>query len=378
VTETRPAAPTAAELTARFDAPAPLSVGVEEEVMLLDPRSLDLAPRAQAVLARLRGDPRYKRELPASQLEITGPPAASIDELAAALRESRAALAAAGDGLVRLAAAGVHPSAAVHGDLHGGGRLDRLAAEYGPVARLQLVCGLHVHVRLTGADRTLAVYNALRAYLPELAALAANAPIYAGRLTGLASVRPTIAATLPRQGIPPALASWGDYADELGWGLAAGRLGAVGEWWWELRPHPVLGTLEIRVADAQTTAGEAATVAAATAALAVWLGRRHDAGDLPPAPPEWRIRENRWSAARHGLDGTLADLETGRRQPTADRLHAVLEEIAPAFDADRHRQAAHALAERNGAIRQAEVAAAEGVDGLVRWLADRFLAAGSV
>ena len=96
-----------------------------------------------------------------------------------------------------------------------------------------------------GHARTLAVYNALRSHLPELAALAANAPYYAGRDTGLASVRPKICDLLPRQGVPPAIPSWDAYVSALRWGAAAGALPEPGRWWWELRPHPDHGTLEL-------------------------------------------------------------------------------------------------------------------------------------
>jgi carboxylate-amine ligase len=372
------AAPTGAELLARFDAPRPLTIGVEEEVMVLDPETLDLAPRATEALALagLDTDPRFKLELPASQLEIVTPPAARIDEIERALWAARAALAAGVDGRVGLAVAGAHPFASAQGALRGGPRLSRLESEYGPIARLQLICGLHVHVALAGADRVLAVHNALRAYLPELSALAGNAPFYGGLDSGMASVRPTIASVLPRQGVPPPLATWDEFAADLRWGLAGERLGGLGEWWWELRPHPRLGTLEVRVPDAQTTVAEAAAVAAAVAALVVRLGERHDAGELPPPTPEWRIRENRWSAARHGVDGTMVDLETGRLHPTRERLHALLDELAPAaagFADPRHLDRAHLLAERSGAVRQREVAADGGLPGLMDWLSDRFL-----
>lgn len=372
------ASPGAAELRALFDSPKALTVGVEEEIMVLDAESFELAPRAREALAAadLESDPRYQLELPASQLEIVTGPAETIAEIESGLWRARSHLAAGVDGLVRLAVAGTHPMGPAQGDLHGGLRLERLAAEYGAVARLQQVCGLHVHIALSGAERVLAVHNALRGYLPELSALAGNAPFFAGSDTGMASVRPMIAGTLPRQGVPPILRSWTHFAEDLRWGVASERLGGMGEWWWELRPHARLGTLEVRVPDAQTTVAEAATVAATVAALVLWLGDRHDAGELEPPPAEWRIRENRWSAARHGLCGSLVDLESGRVRPTGERVHELIDLISPAaaaWGAVGHLGRAHALTERNGAMRQREVAATEGLEGLMRWLVDRFL-----
>jgi len=372
-----------AELTADrlrevFDAAAPLTVGVEEELMLLDPGSFDLVPSAAGILARLGGDRRFKLELPAAQLEIVTAAhdrvAGMVDELALA----RADLAAAAQE-VRPAAAGVHPFAAQEGELNRGPRHDHTAREYGAIARRQLVHALQVHVAPGAADRALAVYNALRSYLPELAALAANAPFHDGRDTGLASVRPKISEMLPRQGVPPILAGWDDYVTALRWGIAAEVLPEVGCWWWELRPHPAFGTLELRVPDAQTTVGEAGAIAATAQALVAWLGDRHDLGETLPVAPSWRIGENRWSAARDGVQGTLADLETGERRPTADRLLELLDRLAPTAErlgCGAQLEQACELARRNGAMRQRAVARDSGVAGIARWLAESWLSPG--
>jgi carboxylate-amine ligase len=372
-----PDPPTAASLRAAFDAPAPLTVGLEEELMLLDPATHDLAPVAPAVLARLEGDPRIKLELPASQLEIVTPPARTVPEAVATLREGRRAIAAAAaaTGLARPAAAGVHPFAAAEGALNPGERYERTLREYGRIARRQLVCALQVHVAVGSADAALAVYNALRSYLPELAALAANAPFHAGRDTGLASVRPMLCQELPRQGVPPVLPSWEAFAATLAWGERSGAVPEPRVWWWELRPHPAHGTLEVRVPDAQTTLGDAAGVAAVAQALVAWLAARHAAGEGLPVAETWRIEENRWSACRHGLDGSLADLATGERRPTRECLAALLDVLAPVaagLGAAHELDGARALVEANGAARQRAVAAAEGLVGVAAWLAQRY------
>ena len=143
----------------------------------------------------------------------------------------------------------------------------------------QLVFGLHVHVAVRGADRALAVHNALRSYLPELAALAGNAPLHDGRDTGLASLRPKLSELLPRQGVPPAFASWEERAELERWGRRGGVFPAAGEPWWELRAHDEHGTIELRVPDTQSTPEEAAGVLALAAALIATLAGRHDAGE---------------------------------------------------------------------------------------------------
>jgi len=366
----------ASGLRASFEEPRPLTVGLEEEVMLLDPETLDLAPRADELLARL-GDPqRFKPELPSAQLEIVTPPCAGPREAIAELRRGRRELIAAAEDLVRPLAVGAHPFAAPLGELSTLRRYDPIREEYVSVARCQLVSSLQIHVAVGGADRTLDVYNALRPHLPEIAALSANGPFLGGIDTGLASVRPKIAELLPRQGLPPALSSWQDFADALRWGEASGAVPEPRFWWWELRPHPVFGTLEVRVPDAQTRLAEAAGVVAFVHSLVAWLARRHDEGEPPPPPaPTWRIAENRWSANRHGIEGAMVDLESGDSEPTRSRLGRRLDQLEPVaapLGAKRLLVHARELAQANGATHQRAVGERLGPRGLASWLVERY------
>jgi glutamate---cysteine ligase / carboxylate-amine ligase len=329
-------------LRAAFEGDGPPTVGLEEELMLLDAETLDLAPHASEVIAALDGDPRFKLEMPAAQLEIVTRPHATVAEAAAELAAARADLAAAAAPRFRLAGAGAHPFASGSGPLNPGARYETIEAEYASVAHRQLVFGLHVHVAVRGPDRALAVYNSLRSYLPQLAALAANAPFYEGRDSGLASVRSRISGLLPRQGVPPALESFDAYADALRWcGFDDPR-----QWWWELRLHPVYGTVEVRVPDTQRTVEETAAIAEAIHALVNRLAERPE-----PVHESWRIDQNRWSACRHGLDGEMTDLVTGERRPTRELIGGDV----------------------SLATRQREVAAERGLKGLVAWLSDGFL-----
>jgi glutamate---cysteine ligase / carboxylate-amine ligase len=334
--------PSADELRAAFDQHERVTVGLEEELMLLDPETLDLLPRAADVVDALGGDPRLKIEMPAAQLEIVTRPHDSVADAAAELATARRDVAAH----ACVAGAGVHPFASGLGPLNPGARYEAIGAEYASVANRQLVFGLHVHVAIPGADRALAVYNALRAYLPDLAALAANAPFYEGRDSGLASVRSRISGLLPRQGIPPGLASFDAYAEALRWcGFDDPR-----QWWWELRLHPTFGTVEIRVPDTQATIADTAAVATVAYELAT---------RLPPAPPaeSWRIDQNRWAAARHGLDAVMTDVHTGERATARERLTQALG--APPPELAGHR-------------RQRELATARGLRGVVEALAADF------
>lgn len=369
--------PTAHELRDVFDAATPGSLGLEEELMLLDPETYDLLPRAAEVV-EAAGDPRIKIELPASQLEITLPPAAGVPEAIAALAAARRDLTAAAEPVGRLAAAGTHPFANPVGELNPGDRYALTEGEYGDIARRQLICALQVHVAVGGADRSLAVYNGMRPWLPLLAAVAGNAPFHGGRDTGMASIRPTVSEQLPRQGIPPAIASWESFAEALAWGAASGAVPEPRRWWWELRPHPAYGTLEVRVPDAQVTVDDAAGVAALVQSLAAWLAERWDVGEPLESADTWRLEENRWSAARWGMQARLADLRTGERTPARECLDALLAELEPVaarLGCLRELAEAARLGGAPGAVRQREVAEVCGLRGVAAWLADAYVPA---
>ena len=367
----------ARSLRATFDAVTPLTIGLEEELMLLDPGSLDPLPRAAEVIDRCAGDPRFKRELPAAQLEIVLPPCATARELGVALAAARRDLAEAASGIGVLAAAGTHPFATPLGPVSQDARFQAIAAEFGLITELLLVGALQVHVAVAGHERALHVYNALRSYLPEIAALAANAPFYAGRDTGMSSIRPKLAELLPRQGVPPAIESWDALAGALDWGMAAQVLTTPSDWWWELRLHPIHGTLELRVPDAQATVADATAVAGFVHSLVAWLAERHDADDLPPPDATWRIEENRWAACRHGLDAYLIDLQTAARVPAREMLAERLDALMPVarfLGATAELEDARRLLAGNGADRQRKAAAGGlGARAAAEWLVHEYL-----
>jgi carboxylate-amine ligase len=270
----------------------------------------------------------------------------------------------------------VHPFSLGAGALNRTPRYAGIVQEYGSIAARQLVCALQVHVAVGGGDRALAIYNRLRGYLPLLAALAANAPFYEGGDSGLASVRPKLCDLLPRQGVPPVIDSWEAYASMLGWGARSGAFPEARAWWWELRLHPRFGTLELRVPDAQSTVADAGAVVALIHMLVMWLGARYDAGERVPGAPRWQIEENRWSACRYGVQGTMADLVTGEPRSTASRLHDLLETVGGMTSDPRVREAlgrAAVMVTENGALAQRRAAGTGGARNAARWLADRFL-----
>src|SRR3954453_10083764 len=359
-----------------FDGVNDHTIGVEEELMLLDAGTLDLLPDADRVAAEIGDRVSLRPELPAAQVETASPVCASITQAADALAGARSALAAGVAGWARFAGSGTHPFAAPHGTLRSDPKYDAIKAEFPWVLPQQLVFGLHVHVAVRGADRALAVLNALRSFVPDLAALAGNAPLHDGRDTGLASIRPQISGLLPRQGIPPAYASWEALADYLAWGRRGGVFPDAGEPWWEVRAHDELGTIELRVPDSQTTAQDAAGVLALAAGLIAWLAERHDAGEPLPVHDSVRISENRWRALRHGLTGSLLDLDSGEPEPARTRVLALLERVGPAAErlgGGAALEHARTLAACNGAERQRALAQERGPRGVVAWLAGAFL-----
>lgn len=365
----------------RFDSVEPLTLGLEEEVLLVDPETSDLVPVADEVLERFAGDPRVKCELPAAQVEVLTEPCESVAGAIAQLAASRRLLAERAAGLARPVAVGVHPFAPPLAQISDRPEYAGTRERFGPVIGLQQVAALQVHVAVGGAERTLAVHNALRSYLPEITALAANGPFYAGRDSGMASVRPVIARTLPRQGIPPAIASWAQYAQDLRWGRESGGMPGPGQWWWDVRPHPRFGTLEVRAPDAQATIPAVAAVAAFVHCLVAALAARFGDGERFDLDESWRIEENRWAAAHRGSDGMLADLVTGERVPARERLLALIDEFEPVaavLGCAGELALARELAQVGGWARLRTAAGPEcDPRRATRWLADVFVPEGA-
>jgi len=360
-----------------FDSRSTFTVGLEEELMLLDPETLDLSPSATIALGRLAEDERFKPELRVSQLEIATPVSGNAVGAALHLAEARLALVERLRGDVLIASSGTHPFSSRWGDVTAGERYRGIAEEHAWAARGNLPCGLHVHVAVPGSERALVVYNAARSFLPELMALAANSPFAEGEDTGLASARSQLALAQHRSGVPPSFESWEAFVDFVEWGRRGGLFPDAGHLWWDLRPHARFGTLEIRGADAQTRVEDAAAIAAVCQCLVVWLSERHDEGARLPVHATGRIAENAWRAARYGTRGTMADLDTGASEGTSLRIARLLGALEPSAERLGLSWAlltARSLLAGNGAERQRYVCERHGTAGLMRWLADETVA----
>jgi carboxylate-amine ligase len=357
----------------RFAHAVELTVGVEEEVILLDPVTFMPVDAVEEVLSPIAGDPRFKPELRQAQLELVTPPASTVVDVTRELAAARRILVERLRGEIRFAALGTHPASTTISTLTPRRRYRELGQELRWLARAGLACGLHIHVAVDGADRALALYNGLRSYLPGFAALAANSPFFEGRDTGLASTRLKLTEDLPRSGIPPAFATWQAYTAFVAWGARSGVFRDPSYLWWDLRLNPLHGTIEIRIADAQTRIDDTAGIAALWQSLVASLLDRYDAGEPLPVHDTERIAENRWRAMRDGLGGELVDLDTGRVTATRARLREVVRALEPyALSLGCARELDHTLdlVEANGAVRQRSMAAAVGIPRLAEWLSE--------
>jgi glutamate---cysteine ligase / carboxylate-amine ligase len=320
----------------RFGDGPPFTVGVEEEYMLLDPVSLDLVQRADEVLAAEleRGfTGNLATELFQSLLEVHTPVCASASELEHELRRLRTYVSELARSLdLRVGSAGTHPFSLFERQrITARDRYSALVDQLQYIARRELIFGLHVHVGVDDPDKTIALMGALTLHLPELVALSACSPFWRGLPTGLMCSRQSVFAAFPRSGPPPPFSSYDDYAAVIGQLEATGCIADYKHVWWDIRPHPRFGTIEVRVMDAVTRVEDALALAAYIQAIVKRYGDGYDAGErLPPFHP-MLTNENKWLACRYGLEAPLIDLVTGSRiRVSAARLvRRTLRDVEP-------------------------------------------------
>jgi carboxylate-amine ligase len=358
----------------RFGSGRPFTVGVEEEYMLLDARTLALVQRSESILRAERGGDfadLVSPELFESLVEFHTP---VCDDVAGAARELRRlrrhAVEAAGAQGLRLGSAGTHPFSLFERQrVTGRARYRALVDELQYAARRELIFGLHVHVGVDDPDRAVAIVGALQPHLCELVALSANSPFWRGEPTGFASCRHLIFAAFPRSGPSPRFDSYAEYAGVVDALTAAGCIEDYTRIWWDVRPHPRLGTVEVRVMDAVSRVDEAVALTAYVQAL---VYRYAEAGEAPACHPVI-AQENKWRAARYGLEATVADPRGGGALP----LTALIErrgedgagparELGCAAELGGVRQI---LRDGNGALRQQRAFARGGVEAVAAVIA---------
>ncbi len=314
------------------DGARPYTVGIEEELMILDGESLDLVSAIDVIMNEGPASEQIKPELLESVLEIATSPCPDVARAQVELADLRAETRdRAGRHGMAIGASGTHPFArwedqrVVSDDRYRG-----LIRSLGFVARQELVFGMHVHVGMSGAEETVEVANRIRTYVPLLIALSANSPLWRGEPTGLMSSRVPIFRAFPRVGLPPRFDGWADFERRVELLTEAGIIEDYTFLWYDVRPHPRLGTIEIRAMDSQTRVEHTAAIAALIVTLVKLLTEELRTGPTPVDEPPWELLdENRWLAARHGLDAELLDHVTRRRVPVRELTESLLERLAP-------------------------------------------------
>ncbi len=296
----------------------PYTLGVEEEYMLLDGETFDLVQHIDTVLAAMQGhelEPRINSELMQSVIEIATPVCHTPADVREQLVQLRSYVSGvAHDQGLRVGSAGTHPFSLFERQrITAKDRYRALIDQMQYIARRELIFGLHIHVAVNDPEKAIQVVNGLIGHLAELVALSANSPFWRGEPTGLASSRHMVFAAFPRSGPPPRFRDYGDYAEVVGQLERTGCIADYTHIWWDIRLHPRLGTIEIRICDAVTQLDDVVAITALCQALVKHYSERFDAGEEIPSFHRILTTENKWLAARYGLEAPVMDLVTGRR-----------------------------------------------------------------
>jgi carboxylate-amine ligase len=359
-------APGGSVLDHKFGHSDPYTLGVEEEYMLLDGESFDLVQHIDTVLAAISGhelETQINAELMQSVLEIATPVCRTPADVDRELRRLRAYVASiAKDDNLRVGSAGTHPFSLFERQrITARDRYRHLVDQLQYVARRELIFGLHIHVAVDDPEKAVQVVNGLLAHLSSLLALSGSSPFWRGEPTGLSSSRQMVFAAFPRSGPPPRFRDYADYAEVVGQLEKTGCIADYTHIWWDIRLHPRLGTVEIRVCDAVTRVEDAVALAAFCQALVKHYCERYERGDEIPSYHRILTTENKWLAARYGLEAPVMDLATGRRNrvPVAQLVRRTLRDIEPhaqELGSERELEGIREiLARGNGADRQRRI-----------------------
>jgi carboxylate-amine ligase len=329
----------------RFSGPA-YTIGIEEELMILDADTLELSNAIETMLDAATPDDltgEVKPELMESVLEIATRPCRDTVQAGEQLRGLRQLVGevAQRNGLA-IGAAGTHPFAMWEDQrIVARPRYRDLINALRFVARQEIIFGVHVHVGIDDPDKAIHVANGMRVHVPVLLALSANSPFWRADSTGLHSTRTPIFRAFPRVGIPPTYRDWDDYERRIEFMYASGVIDDYTYLWYDVRPHPNFGTVEVRVLDAQTRVEHTLGLAALVQAMVKELAEHFESGEKLSRYPFEMLDENKWLAARHGLEGELVDLPSPDRVQTKelarrllDRLREHAEELGSAGELD--------------------------------------------
>jgi glutamate---cysteine ligase / carboxylate-amine ligase len=304
------------------------TIGIEEELMIVDAESYALVNAIESLLGDAP-DGEIKPELHESVLEISTNPARNTHEAGRRLRALREQVRErAGRRGLTIGSAGTHPFAKWEDQrIVSRARYRELVTALRFVARQELIFGMHVHVGVDDPDKAIHVSNGMRVHLAVLLALSANSPFWRGGSTGLLSTRIPVFRAFPRVGIPPHYENWDHYVREVEFMVKSGVMEDYTWLWHDVRPHPNFGTVEIRVCDSQTRVEHTLALTALVQAMVKELCEHYDAGGRLADYPWLMLDENKWLAARHGLDGELVDLPSDQRVGAKELARRLLDRL---------------------------------------------------
>jgi carboxylate-amine ligase len=312
------------------------SLGVEWELQLVDLHTRQLTAGAIEILEELRPEgaeehPKAKHELLQSTVEIITGICTTVSEAKDDLADTLAAVqeGAAKRGL-GVMCAGTHPMTDWQSQLISPKeRYLRLVEEMQWPARRLQIFGVHVHVGVRGPEKAFPIVNALTQYVPHFLALSASSPYWVGCDTGLASARTKVFEGMPTAGLPYQLSGWDEFEHYMETLISTRAIESVREVWWDIRPHPNFGTVELRICDGLPTLDEIGAVAAMSQCLVEQFDTQLDRGYTLPSPQRWVLQENKWRAARHGLDADIVVDEKGTVRPVRQALADLVEDLMP-------------------------------------------------
>jgi len=355
------------------------TVGVEEEFQIVDPDTWELRSHVSELLtasAPALGD-QIKRELHQSIVEVGTKICADVTELEHEVTRIRRELSMSAESVgLRIAAAGTHPFSSWKDQiLSPGERYESIVEELQQLARSLLIFGLHIHVAVPDKASTIELLNEARYFLPHLLALSTSSPFWQGRDTGLKSYRTTVFRRFPRSGIPDQFDSWSEYEAYLDMLVELHCIDDGKKVWWDIRPHPVFGTLEFRICDVPTSPRVTVALAAIAQALVVKLYRLRKSNLGFRIYPRALVEENKWRAARYGIDGRLIDFGKRCEVPMRDlalELLAFVDDVVDELGSRKALSYVHTiLSEGTSADRQLQVYKQTGdLRAVVRWLVD--------
>lgn len=312
------------------------TIGVEIELQILDPSTLDLTPKSEIVLETCsrNGVDRIKSEVHQSMLEIDSEIATDVKECRRFLASKLHQLFEISNSLnLELTVTGTHPFQRWTDRLiSNDDRYKNLHQKYQWLIRRMNIYGMHVHVAIPSGDLVLKTLNVLTPFLPHLLALSANSPFWQGVDTGMNSSRLSILEAFPYAGIPPYFSEWKEFEHYYKTLHSVGAIGSMKDLYWYIRPNLTFGTLEFRICDGMSTLSETMAVTALIHCLVVWANEHL----IENAPPElgtleyqWIIRENQWSAARDGLDAIIIENIHGKKRKLSESILDLIQTLSP-------------------------------------------------